>query len=241
MTIVNSKPKTDADIATLTKEVLTAADEIETGRSTYLRWLVADTQTELGAEPPKIRRKPKVLEANEIEGQLAALNKVHERFYAVVTKTASEALAPAMKDRAQELNRRTNFARSSVSTVRTWIKAGNDVTTLAPARVTKSQLAAPAKTPKPPSTKRLKSRAATQSKELVKTLLLLSESDKDAAASELQLVIGQLVDEMVRLGVAATKDAAKAITEHRPLSIKGSETLFMPTSSAVVRQMARPS
>jgi|GEM_PF-3016575 len=241
-TVTESKGSiTDEQIAALAKSVLTAAQDIDTGRTSYLRYLIADTQAELGAKPRKIRGKPNKLDEKEVEGQLAALNKVNARFYEIVVKAASETIPPATKDRAIELNRRTNFARSAASTVRSWVRAGNDVTILAPTRVTKGELVVPARVPRAPSAKRLKAAAERQSKDLVKTLLLLSEVNKEAAAYELQMVMGQLVDEMVRLGVAATKDAAKAIAEHRPLQIKGSDTLFIPSSSAVLRQMAQPS
>lgn len=227
----------DADIEALVKQVLSASQDVESGRATYLRSLVATTQNELGAKP-RVRSSGKIpkLTPEQIEGQLAALAKTHARFYEHVVKVASADI-PAGKTQALELNRRTNFARSAVSTVRGWIKDGNDITAVAAVRVTKAQLAVRAgpRKARPPNVKRLKAAAERQSKGLIKTLLELAESDKEAAIAELNVLMGVIGDQIMAMGVHATRDAAEAARTQRPLRIKG--TMFMPTQT----QMVQPS
>lgn len=224
---------TDAQIEALVKSVLHSVQNAESGRTTYLRSLVLNTQSELGAKP-RVRSSGKIpkLTPDEIEGQLAALNKVNARFYEHVVKVAS-ADVPAGKTQALEINRRTNFARSAVSTVRGWIKDGNDITAVAAVRVTKAQLAVragPRKT-RQPNAKRLKAAAERQSKGLIKTLLTLAETDKEAALAELNILMGVIGDQILSMGVHATRDAAEAARTQRPLRIKG--TMFMPTQTQV--------
>ena len=77
---------------------------------------------------------------------------------------------------------------------------------LQPKRVTKSALAV-ARKPRAPSLARLKARAEARSKALVASLLALGEQNHATAAEELELLMGQLTDQ---LG-AITGGAAKAI------------------------------
>lgn len=231
---------TPAEVKRLTKEILAAAAQVAEAPATYLRLLVGTTVAELGAKPPKSEtrgRTPK-LNPEEIQRQLAALNVVHERFYAAVVEAAEEDL-PRGKDQAKELNRRTNFARSSVSTVRGYIKAGNDITRVVVSRATKRSLAVE-RAPRPPSTARMRNRVENRSKALVASLLELAEKDKAAAIGELELLMGQLTYEMMQLGGAPVREIAP---ESAPEGIvRAGQRLFVPvTETQVLRQQARPS
>jgi hypothetical protein len=198
------------------------------GRITYLRTLIEATQDELQGK--KGESKPV---------QLAALSVVHERFYAIILAAAQAFVPKTQKDRAVALHKRANFARTALGAVRGHIKAGEDIVLLNASKATKRALKSPPRKATPLSVKRWKAKAESQSKALVATLMGLADADKGAAVEEMQLVLGQLTTQLVAMGVVATKDAAQAFDEHRPLRI--GKTLFMPTDTQVVRQMARPS
>lgn len=203
---------TPADIGALTKAILAGQSAAEHGKGTYLKSLVAVTTEELGAPARAHAMKAPRLKAEGVVLQLTALEAVHKRFYEAVVAAASEHLPPGKSGRAKELNRRTNFARSAFSTVRGYIKAGNDVTALVAARVVKAALAVPrqvrAMTPK-----RLKTRVEKQAKDLVSTLIALGERDQRTAAAELETLMGQLTDQLaVITGVKPTAQW-KALTK----------------------------
>lgn len=230
------------DVASVVESVLTANAEADAGRLSYLKILIATTQNELGGKP-RIRAssgpgKAAKLKGEDIAIQLKALAAVNDRFYPVVTRVVVASIAPGTKDKGLEANRRTNFARTALSAVRLFIAAGNDITAVGLKTVTKASLAV-RRPPKPPSGQRLKARAEAQSKTLVATLMELADADKSAAVEELQLLMGQVATQLVALGVAATKDAAQAMSEHRPYRI--GKMLFAPTDTQLVRQQARPS
>jgi len=228
----------DSDVEHVAQTIIQAAQAHEAGRGNYLRMLIATTQQALGVEPRKRQsgKQPK-LDEDGIAKQLNALSDVHERFYAVVTKVVSAAV-PTGKDRALEINRKTNFARTAMSVVRRWIKAGNDLTALVPKAVTKAQLAVAA-TPRAISAQALATKAERESKSLMATILGLVDADKGKAVEELQLLLGQITTQLVTLGVAATKDAAASYAEQRPLRI--GKMLFAPTATQVIEQRSRPS
>ena len=141
--------------------------------------------------------------------------------------------------------RRATFARTAMSTIRSWVKHGHDLSTLFPAKVTKHAITLPTgqRRQRKPSAKRLVTAVQSQVKELIVTLLALSEVDKAKAISEEQTVIGQLSEQLIELGVVATRDAGVALAEGRPLKLgsgRGTQ-IFMPTASQVIRSQARPS
>lgn len=243
---------TPAGIKALVKEKLTAVATSVRSNVNYLRALVATTQAELGSEPHQRSVKmPKLTKESRV-AQLTALEAVHEKFYGAVLEAIED--TPLTEDEKPTngrtsakaiVTRRATFARTAKSTVRAWIKAGHDITALAAAHVTKPSLTIPTgqKKARKTSPKVLVKRATSQSKELVTTLVALSEVDPDAAKKEFQVVMGIIADQMGKLGVTGTKDASVAAAEHIPL-IQGrgrNVTLFMPTATQVIRQAARPS
>jgi len=164
--------------------------------------------------------------------QLKALTAVHERFYTIVTEVVTEALE-GTKDKAMELNRRTNFARTALGSVRAWIRAGGDITSLAPATATKAMLAVESEgTKAPPSAQALKSRAESQSQGLLTTFEGLATSDKAAAIEQMSMVLGQLTSRLLSMGVVSTKDPGLSFTEHRPLRI--GKHVFVPAPPTIV-------
>lgn len=222
----------DDDIGKLTKAILDGESAADTGRTSYLRTLVAVTQAELGTAPRQRQGKATKLDAEGIGLQLAALGKVHDRFYALVLEAVGAAVAVKTKNRALVLNRKSNFARTALYAIRTWIRAGHDVTTLAAKSVTKTALAVKAATPKPLSARRLKARVERESKGLMASLMALSDADKAAAVTELELLMGQVTTQLLALAGPPVTDASQAAREHKPLRIR--KTVFMPTDTTVL-------
>jgi len=109
---------------------------------TYFRILVANLQSKAGAMRA---RKPT---AKDIEQYRVLLAEVHAPYYAAVLRGVTtpdiadmEGLSKEEKrDRALERNRRSNFARSAVSTLGTFIKLGGDVRGLKVSEVRKMDL-----------------------------------------------------------------------------------------------------
>lgn len=230
---------TPNDITALTRAILAGQQAAASGTGTYLKALVATTTDELGAPARAHAGKGKRLKQEQIAAHLAALEAVHARFYEAVVEGASDNLPPG-KDKARELNRRTNFARSSVSTVRGYIRAGNDITMLVAARVVKAALAVP-RTIKPASAKRLRGRMEKQSKALVALAIALAEVDAVTAVGELELLMGQFADQVAAIThVRPVTDLKAAAKAHKPVRYGG--TTFVPlTQTQVIRQQDRPS
>lgn len=192
------------DVEAITRSVLEAQTKNSGGRATYLMALIATTQQELGTVPRQrqvsalVRSRPGSKLSSQIrEIHLAALEAVDEIFYAAVMKAAREILGANID--AIELNRRTNFARSTVSTVRRWIRVGNDITTLVASKTTKSSLAVAAKREKQTSPRVLTNRVKKYSNRFLVNVIKLSESDAVVARQALEdakATIQQALDKM---------------------------------------------
>lgn len=233
---------TPADIRRLTSSIINAGTQIVEGQQTYLKMVVGTTIHELGAKPAKSRtrgRQPKLSE-EQIKAQLSALESVNERFYQAVLDAASEGLPRGAKERATLLNRRTNFARSAVSTVRSYIRAGNDITLVDPATCTKRSLQVE-RAARPPSVARMRRAVENRSKALMASVLNLVDTDKAAAREEIELLMGQLANELASLGGVTMREAPRGRGREAPPEAEG-RGIFVPlTETQVVRQQARPS
>jgi hypothetical protein len=216
---------TDKEIDTIAQTVMNATKNADSGRTSYLQTLLMATQTDL--------EHKKGLDAPL---QLAALKRVHERFYAIVLSAAGRIVPKNRPQRAEEMQRLANFARTALSALRGHVRADGDLCALAPAKVTKGALRTRAGPAQPPSPERLKATAERESKRLVATLMGLADTDKQAAVAEIQLIMGQLADQLLSLGVVATKDAARAAS--KGIALRINKTLFMPTNTQVLA--ARP-
>lgn len=216
---------TDKEIDNIAQSIMGAARDAETGRTTYLRTLLTAAQEDLGHK-----------RGLDAPIQLAALKRVHERFYAIVLSAAGRIVPKHHPQRPAEMQRLANFARTTLSALRGHVRADGDLCTLVPAKVTKGALRTREGPQRAPSAKRLKGAAERDSKRLMATLMGLADTDKAAAVAEIQLIMGQLGDQLMSLGVVATKNAAQAVSKGTALRI--GKTLFMPTASQV---HARPS
>jgi hypothetical protein len=167
------------DVAAITREVIAAQKSGQQSRNTYLSAVIATTQKELGERPRLRSASPMKLSEEERAEQLAALESVGERFYGAVVKAARELIGGADRG-GRELNRRTTFARTSLSAIRRWVKAGNDITSLVAGRTTKAALATPGRR-KGPSVKVLGNQTRRYGSRLEKTLSTLAQADAEAA------------------------------------------------------------
>lgn len=190
---------TDQDILDLATTVLAASQQSDTGRRNYLKTLVATAQKELGVAP-RLRSTPGAdkLDAEATKQQIAALNAVHERFYAIVTQVAQESVPVGTKDRGIEVNRRTNFARTALSAIRRWVRAGNDLTALAARSVTKAALAIDAPRRRRPTPAALSRRVRRDGKHLVSTFRLWVSQDQEQASAGLRALVDRLTSLMPR-------------------------------------------
>lgn len=218
----------DDQVISIATAIFKATSEVQDGRQTYLRTLLAETQDALGN---KRSQEPNV--------QLTALRSVHERFYEIILGAAEEFVPKGTRDRGTVLHNKANFARTALSALRGHVRAGGDLVYLSPEKVTKGSLRSREGPTRAISARRWKVRAERQSKTLVTTLMGLADADKGAAIEEMQLILGQITTQLISLGVVATTDANKAVAEHRPY--RSGKTLFIPTDTQVVRQQAKPS
>lgn len=204
---------------------LFAADRAAAGLSSiYHKMLLADTCAELGVEP-RLRSAAGrgKLNAETIETHVAALNTVHGRFYETF-------LAELADVSAEERNSRTGFARSSKSEVLGYIKAGKDITALAPARVSKGKLRAQHR-PRAATAKSVERKARGLADRIAKVGAELAETDKPAAIAALYAAIATLSDALTGIGNAATTDPKIALRDHRPLRVPG-VSVFQPVLAA---------
>lgn len=175
---------TSDDVAALTRDIIDAQKKGGEGRATYLRALIATTQAELGQHPRQRTVSIGKLDAEERERQLKALEAVNARFYPIVVKAAREKITGPDRG-GRELNRRTTFARTSLSAIRRWVKAGNDITSLVAAKTTKASLAVVGRR-RGPSPKVLGNQTRRFGARLEKTLVTLAAADPEAAAAAWQ-------------------------------------------------------
>lgn len=164
------------EVEAITRAVLEARTTGGESRASYLKALVAKTQSNLGQTPRAHAVAVKQISKEQRAEQLAALKTAHIEYYAIVKTTVSALIKPG-----KARNSATNFARTSLATVVKWVRAGNDVTCLAPSRVTKYELEQAVKKQKAPSQTILANRVTKYLSELRTRIAELSKADKAAA------------------------------------------------------------
>lgn len=214
-----------ADIETLARDHARAVIMQESSQLTYLRALVATAQSELGLKVRERTAPAKVGQVNQ--DQTSTIAKVHDRFYTVVLRVAAEQWP---KD-ALERNRRTNYARSSYSTLRTWLLAGYDLASLAPGKVTKASLAVTRlnSAPKQSTLERKVDRGIESVRE---SLQSLAKMDQEAAITYAEKMLSEVTQILTEMGKTAIKeDVAKAAAERRPVVFRKSGGTFWPVAA----------
>ncbi len=173
-----------ADITKLVTSIMSADDASTTGRSTYLRSLVAVVQQTLGGKPVlRVTGRPK---RPEIEAAAEAFEQANAVFYTAVLEAVPAGLDAAAKQS------KTSFARSAAATLRRAIKAGWNPLGEACTAVSKGRLAAFAKEhsqPRPASVKAVEARVMRYTHKMADMVEALP---KDEADRVLAMVLADL-------------------------------------------------
>lgn len=221
-----------ADVEKLTLTIL-EADIASTGaRGTFLKAVVGTTQAELGSPPRMRSAKANRLDETETAEHLKAFEVVSKRFMEAVNK-AAEALAP--KPDSDMMRSRTGFARSALSTVRGYIRAGNDVRALAAHKTTKAALATP-KAKRKFTVDSLKRRAVSMTEELVSIAKNLQAANNAEARETVTNILAQLA-RAAGLTAHTSKDPETAIEAGEAFHTKTG--IFLPIDLAAVREQRR--
>lgn len=223
---------TQADIEKLAGVIIDSDQKVTSCRGTYLKALVATTQHELGAPPRQRNGKSERLTEAEVAAHLKAFQTVSDRFYAVVMQVAKATVPDP--DKAL-LRQRTAFARSAASTVRGYIRAGNDIRVLAAHKVTKAALASPVRRRRL-TVDSLKNRATKLAAELERIAKNLSAANREIAQETLAPVLARLA---AASGATAhaTRDPEKAMEEGIALHTKTG--FFVPIDLTAAREARR--
>jgi hypothetical protein len=224
---------TDEQIRALAAANYQAGADLTNTGSTYLRILIAGTQAELGSTPRLRAVRGAKDAAPEMEAALNALQAVHERYYALVLEAITTedvedkpTLRKAEKSRrALERNRRGNFARTSASLVRAYIRAGCNILALVVPTATKSLLRSAVLQKKAPPTPEV---IVERNVSAVVTRIEELQADRpDLATITIQTLLARLTS-MATGGEkqVTTSSPKKAMAEG--ITLKLGEGIFLP-------------
>lgn len=178
----------EKDIETLAGEILDADQTASSRRGVYFKSAIATLQFELKS-PPRQRTTPTVrLQADEIDKHLKVFEALATRFHAAVVRKAEATLTTPD---AFLLRRKTRFSHSALSTIRGYIRGGNDIRGVAAHKATKGALATPMRKRKP-SVDQLQRRAGNLASELQKIAKRLVAADRAVALELLRPMLQQL-------------------------------------------------
>lgn len=218
------------DIRKLVRQGVNAEQGLASTRGLYFRTLIGTCQAELGADTD----------------QLKALKALHKRFYPVVLEAvttpdiaAANHIAPEEKRRrALERNRRSNFARSAMGTIRRWLQvSGHDLRTLKPAKASKAQLEAD--TPKKAGSRKMVPEKAQERVRVVLERMLtmtraLADAAPEVARETLNEALNRIGQELFAGAVTPTTNPVVSTQERRPLRV--GKAVFWPTESQILRR-----
>ncbi len=230
---------TEADVENLAREYVTAQHLLAGSRTTYFRILLAGTQVALAGKPV-LRAKPSAsILDDQIPAHLEAFENVNARLYAAVVRgsvTPDVADAPNLSTdeanrRASERNRRNNYARSAASTIRSYIRAGHDITRISVLTATKNSMAVANSTrsviDQSPE-ERLHRRVKAATSRLAGLVTDLAGMDRSAATAALQETMAQVSDLLLKYGGRPVTKPEQAVAEHKMW--KGPGGVFWPTT-----------
>lgn len=176
---------TDEEVTWLTQTYANGIAAVAGTKVTYLRVLIAHVKHDVG-------RRLKNLKA---QAAIEFLEETHKRLYAIVLKAVTTPEIADAEDLAKEertrrslaRNSRSNFARSSMTAVRNWVKTGGSLAALDPMTITKSELRREL-TPEAAAAGSAE-RAANRAR---RALLALAKIDKEAAAVLLNSILEEV-------------------------------------------------
>ena len=211
---------TDEQIQLLAGRYATGLQAQDSVKGCYLKVLVA---TMLKAAKPA---------RGKVADILATLDTVHESQYAIVIKgvTTSDIEDRESLDqeertlRSLERNRRSNFARSAKATLSSYLRANGDLFQLNPDTVTKRELTAfvaAMREKAAANSQTLQHRADLAVSRVEEMLRELADKDKVTAVSRVQDLMSKMGTLLAEMGVDPTTKATIAVSEHRPLQVRG--------------------
>lgn len=216
------------DIEQLAGSILDADQSSATGRGTYLKALVATTQSELGQTPRQRNARAEQMNAEQIAAQLKVFEAVFVRFHDAVVRVAKNTLPDPDADL---LRQRTGFSRSAGSTVRSYIRAGNDIKALAVGKITKASLAVP-RTRRTLTVDAMKKRADKLVNQLKDLARNLAAANKGVATDTFKPIVALLAT-MSGLADVETKDTTEAVEKGMPFAT-GTD-VFVPIDLSSIR------
>ncbi len=161
-----------AAVTKLAQTIMAADTGASHGRATYLRSLLAGTQSELTGKP--VLRITGRAKRPELETAVQAFEAVNKRFYDAVLAAVPEGLT------AKDRQSKTSFARSASATLRRAISTGWNPLAHAVVRVTKAELAvwaAAHSQPRPVTAKRAEKRVMALVERIAQTVDLLPREE----------------------------------------------------------------
>lgn len=216
------------DVETIAASIIDGHQTIDRDRSTILKGMVALTIKELGAAQRKNNAKAPQLDDQKRTAQLAAFEAVYAPIYEAVVRVAENTVPDPDE---KELRSRTAFCRSAGSTVRSFIRAGNDITAVAAAKATKASLAVP-RTRRKFTVEALRKRAERLTAELHAVLRNLQAANSEIAAPATASALASVVSVTDILG-KASKDQTAAVVNGAPFQTR--TDVFVPVNLAAVR------
>lgn len=210
---------TEKDIETLARYKQEATLYGNRSAATYMKVLIALTAHQIGGKTALLSRRRgaagKALPQAERTDHLMTLEEVNARCYGAVYRATvtpdierKEDL-PAMEQvrRSLERNRRTNYARSSMATVRAYVECGLDIRDVKLETVTKQELRDRIAVAAPPDPleegERLQKSAERAADRLVKEAEELAGTDPDKAEAMLNSLVSKLQEVIERIQAGA--------------------------------------
>lgn len=228
------------DVQSMTSVHLDAQQTVSRTHGTYFRILVACTQKDICGKPT-LRARSHAGDGAQIDtaAHLEAFERINSSLYAAVLRASVPAElegndrlnADEARRRSLERNRRTNFARSSATTLRQFIKRGGNVLRLSVPTVTKNAVAAmtpAAEGEGQPSEDRARRKAARAASQIIATAEAIAESDKPSAIAVLQDTLSRVAGALLQFGGKTTKSPEVAADKH--LLLKTPNGTFWPTA-----------
>jgi hypothetical protein len=229
MTTINQIPTTTASIERLAASIIDSTQRIESGRGLYFQALILNTQAELGVAPRQRNAPAARLSEADTAAHLAAFETVAKRFLQCVVKVA-KATVPVPD--AAMLRQRTGFTRSAASTIRSYIRASNDITHVAAHKATKRSLAIPRRKRRY-TVDAMRTQVATLGATLEQLARNLQAANRDIAHEAFGSLLARVAEAAGMMGPVA-RDPAKAIAEGR--SFHTNTGVFVPIDLAAARE-----
>lgn len=251
---------TDNDIERMARDHTASLNGTAAVMQKFLQVLVGTTIAELKAEPrTRSRSERKLADKTLTKVHLDAFEAVYGRIYAVLVRALAAAPAnpeslprilvgrkPTRKALVQA--QATKF-RSSAVTLRAWIRAGFDITALAPGQVTRSELDREVKAAKGPRRRaaapsgldRVARRADGAAKRFMAFVNEVARFDGDRAAEIIAKAAAELAATRAKLSgmeLSSTTTSLKKAAAGMPLDIGAETFVLLPYKSSEPRAAA---